>query len=201
MVVDRWSFPSRFPQGCSWCACRLDCDSGGWVLFRSWRDIHWCRSELAFGAWALRAVRGGGVLIRSVAVVALVVGAVVAVGAAGDSTTSAASTDSFVPLSPSRVLDTRGGVKVGNAAGTAAPYVLQVVGRGGVPASGVGAVALNVTVTRPRVPGFVTVFPCGSRPGASSLNFVDGQTIANAVIAKVSGSGEVCVFTCMQRRI
>ena len=36
VFVDRWSFPSRFPQGCSWCACRLGCDSGGLVLFRSW---------------------------------------------------------------------------------------------------------------------------------------------------------------------
>jgi hypothetical protein len=73
-----------------------------------------------------RAVRDGRVLARFVAVAALVIGAVVAVSASGDSTTSAASTESFVPLSPARVLDTRGGAKVGNAAGTGAPYVLQV---------------------------------------------------------------------------
>ena len=108
------------------------------------------------------------------------------------------STESFVPLSPARVLDTRGGAKVGNAAGTGAPYVLQVLGKGGVPSSGVGAVALNVTVTLTEDPtvggGYVTVFPCGTRPDASNLNFVGGQTIANSVIAPVSASGEVCFY-------
>jgi hypothetical protein len=104
----------------------------------------------------------------------------------------------FASLLPARVLDTRGGVKVGNAAGTAVPYVLQVLGKGGVPSSGVGAVALNVTVTLTEDPtvggGYVTVFPCGTRPDASNLNFVGGQTIANSVIAPVSASGEVCFF-------
>jgi hypothetical protein len=145
-----------------------------------------------------RAVRDGRVLIRFVAVAALVIGAVVAVSASGDSSTSAATTESFVPLTPARVLDTRGGAKVGNAAGTAAPYVLQVTGQGGVPASGVGAVALNVTVTLTEDPtiggGYVTVFPCGTRPDASNLNFVGGQTIPNSVIAPVSASGEVCFY-------
>ena len=111
---------------------------------------------------------------------------------------AAVSAESFVPLSPVRVLDTRGGAKVGNAAGTGAPYVLKVLGRGGVPASGVGAVALNVTVTQTEDPaiggGYVTVYPCGTRPDASNLNFVGGQTIPNSVIAPVSASGEVCFY-------
>ena len=104
----------------------------------------------------------------------------------------------FSSLSPARVLDTRGVSKVGNAAGTAAPFVLKVLGKGGVPASGVGAVALNVTVTLTEDPtiggGFVTVFPCGTRPDASNLNFVGGQTIPNSVIAPVSANGEVCFY-------
>jgi hypothetical protein len=55
----------------------------------------------------------------------------------------------------------------------------------------VGAVALNVTVTHTENPtigdGYVTVYPCGTRPDASNLNFVAGQTIPNSVIAPVSG--------------
>ena len=104
----------------------------------------------------------------------------------------------FTSLSPSRVLNTRDGAKVGNAAGTGAPYVLKVLGRGGVPATGVGAVALNVTVTQTENPtlggGYVTVYPCGTRPDASNLNFVAGETIANSVIAPVSAQGEVCFY-------
>ncbi len=102
----------------------------------------------------------------------------------------------FTSLTPSRLLDTRSAGTVGNAAGTGAPYVLKVVGLGGVPDAGVAAVALNVTVARTQSPavggGYVTVYPCGTRPEASNLNFVTGQTIANAVIAPVSASGEVC---------
>lgn len=102
----------------------------------------------------------------------------------------------LIGSSPSRVLNTRGGAKVGNAAGAGAPYVLNVLGQGGVPTLGVGAVALNVTVTQTEDPtiggGYVTVYPCGTRPDASNLNFVGGQTIPNSVIAPVSASGEVC---------
>ena len=105
----------------------------------------------------------------------------------------------FTSLTPARILNTRGGAKVGNVAGTGA-LLLQVTGQGGVPASGVGAVALNVTVTETEDPtiggGYVTVYPCGARPDASNLNFVAGQTIPNSVIAPVSAAGEVCFFVC-----
>ena len=145
-----------------------------------------------------RAVRECRALIRLAALAVLVIGAVVAVSAAADPMTSAASPESFVPLTPARVLDTRGGARVGNAAGTGAPYVLKVLGQGGVPSSGVGAVALNVTVTLTESPtiggGYVTVYPCGTRPDASNLNFVGGQTIPNSVIAPVSAAGEVCFY-------
>ncbi len=72
---------------------------------------------------------------------------------------------------------------------------LQVAGRGGVPPSGVGAVALNVTVTYPTAPGYMTVFAAGSaRPQTSNLNFVPGLTVPNRVIAKVGTGGQVSLF-------
>ena len=64
-----------------------------------------------------------------------------------------------------------------------------------MPASGVAAVALNVTVTGPSGPGYITVFPCGSLPNASNVNFEVDQTIPNAVIAPVSPSGQVCFYS------
>ena len=72
---------------------------------------------------------------------------------------------------------------------------VPLVGAGGVPASGVGAVSLNVTATEPAAGGFVTVFPCGARELVSSLNYSVGQTVANSVIAPVSASGSVCFFS------
>ena len=105
---------------------------------------------------------------------------------------------SFVSLTPARLLDTRGAARVGNAAGTGAPYVLNVAGKGGLPTTGIGAVVLNVTVTQTDNPtiggGYVTVYPCGTRPDASNLNFTAGQTIPNAVIAPVSPTGDVCFY-------
>jgi hypothetical protein len=101
-------------------------------------------------------------------------------------------------LTPARLLDTRSGPKVGSFDGSVGPVVLNVLGKGGLPGSGVGALALNVTVAEGENPvaggGFVTVYQCGTRPDASNLNFVGGQTIPNSVIAPVSASGDVCFY-------
>jgi alpha-tubulin suppressor-like RCC1 family protein/uncharacterized ParB-like nuclease family protein len=98
----------------------------------------------------------------------------------------------FTPVNPSRVLNTRGGNRVVNST-----TELQVTGVGSIPANGVGAVSLNVTVTTTSASdagGYVTVYPCGTLPDASNLNFVAGQTIPNAVITPVSASGKVCFY-------
>jgi hypothetical protein len=58
-------------------------------------------------------------------------------------------------------------------------------------------VSLNVTVVDGEAPnegGFVTVYPCGTRPDASNLNFRFGQTVPNAVITPVSAQGKVCFY-------
>jgi hypothetical protein len=109
----------------------------------------------------------------------------------------------FQSLVPARLLDTRPGTTTIDGAfagtgtiGAAAPLDLLVTGRGGVPASGVGSVVLNVTVTAPAVGGYITVWPTGdTRPNASNLNFATGQTIANLVVAKVGTGGRVSLFT------
>ena len=55
---------------------------------------------------------------------------------------------------------------------------------------------LNVTAIRPAEAGFLTVFDCeGDRPTASSVNFGAGEVVPNAVFAKLSSVGTVCVFS------
>jgi hypothetical protein len=102
----------------------------------------------------------------------------------------------FTSLASSRLLDTRAGVGAAKAVVAAGGTVhLQVAGRGGVPASGVGAVVLNVTVTAPGKPGFVTVHGDGTtRPGTSNLNFLAGQTVPNLVFAPVGANGRVALY-------
>jgi len=69
---------------------------------------------------------------------------------------------------------------------------VQVTGQGGVPDSGVSAVAVNVTVADPAAAGYVTVWPSGSPPPASSnLNFQAGQNIPNLVIVPVGADGKI----------
>jgi hypothetical protein len=93
---------------------------------------------------------------------------------------------------PERIVDTRNGLRP-----VAAGQVLEfeVTGRAGVPVDA-AAVALNVTAVDPSGSGYLTVFPCGQPvPNASNLNYQQGQTIPNMVIAKPGVDGKVCVFT------
>ncbi|MEN9506974.1 MAG: hypothetical protein RI958_2900 [Actinomycetota bacterium] len=104
-------------------------------------------------------------------------------------------------VGPARLFDTRpdgdGGLAAVQKIPVGGDYILKVkvTGRPGVPESGVGAVALNVTSTESTLPGFVTVFPCGTVPTASNVNFAAGQTVPNSVVAPVSASGEVCFYS------
>ncbi len=70
--------------------------------------------------------------------------------------------------------------------------VLHVTDRSDVPDDAIGA-ALNVTVTEPMAPGFLTVFPCGARPLASNVNYVAGQTVPNFVVTGLDVDGDVCI--------
>ena len=108
----------------------------------------------------------------------------------------------FGPLQPRRLLDTRsnepqGAVVIAKqpVGGLGRVLRVRVTGVVGVPNSGVGAVSLNVTAVNPVGVGFVTVYPCGAVPVVSSLNFVRGAVVPNAVIAPVSDSGEVCFYS------
>jgi hypothetical protein len=120
-----------------------------------------------------------------------------AVVSPGDTVTT--SLDQYMPISPARLLDSRPGSATvdsqfagGGVVGAGGVLELSVLGRGGVPASGVGAVVLNVTVTAPTAASFVTVWPTGeARPNASNLNMAAGQTVPNLVIAKVGAGGKV----------
>ena len=73
---------------------------------------------------------------------------------------------------------------------------MQVLGQGGVPASGVSAVVVNVTVADPRrVRG---TSRCGRRvqprQETSNLNFQAGQNIPNLVIVPVGADGKIQLF-------
>ena len=110
---------------------------------------------------------------------------------------AAATSGSFTQLDPVRLLDTRSGDKIGELDGSGTATQLQVTGTNGIPTSGITAIALNVTAVATEANdygGYVTVYPCGTPPDTSNLNFVSGQTIPNSVIAPVSTTGKVCFY-------
>lgn len=130
-------------------------------------------------------------------------------GAPGDPSTGSLPPTSGTPSSyssvlPARLMDTRPGHATVDGAfaetgmlGNGSTTELKVTGRGGVPLDAT-AITLNVTVTEASGPGFVTVYPCGSpQPLASSLNYVSGQTVPNAVVSKVGVGGSVCLYTLL----
>ncbi|MFK7919011.1 MAG: hypothetical protein AB8G14_13120 [Ilumatobacter sp.] len=103
---------------------------------------------------------------------------------------------SYVGVTPERVLDTRSGVGAPSGkVGAGGEIDLNVLAVGGLPATDVRAVVLNMTAAAPESRSFLTVWPSGTnRPTASSLNMSAGKNVANLVIAKVGTDGKVSIF-------
>ncbi|MHB1891293.1 MAG: beta strand repeat-containing protein, partial [Acidimicrobiales bacterium] len=106
-------------------------------------------------------------------------------------------------LTPIRICDTRSG-NPSNLSGNNAqcngktlsansPLSVQVTGNGGVPSTGVTAVALNLTAVGYTTGGYITAYPAGqTAPTASNVNFAPGQgAVPNRVIVPVSSSGAI----------
>ncbi len=107
--------------------------------------------------------------------------------------------DGFTSVTPARVLDSRPGP--GNVGGFSTPWGaglsrdLVVGGVGGVPADA-DAVVLNVTVTNTTAGSYLAIWPQGAaRPTVSSLNWVTGETIPNAVTVKLNAAnGKISLY-------
>ena len=99
----------------------------------------------------------------------------------------------FAPVVPARLLDTRSAAaKVAPGATVAVP----VLGRGGLPATGVTAATLNVTALDADAAGYLTAFPCGTDPPlASTVNYDAGAIVPNATTVALGVAGSVCVFS------
>ena len=95
-------------------------------------------------------------------------------------------------LLPARILDTR---LTAGTLGAGSSVNVQVLGQGGVPASGVSAVMLNVTVTDTTAPSFLIVWPAGlPQPLASNLNWTAGKTVPNLVEVAVGAGGQISIY-------
>jgi hypothetical protein len=100
----------------------------------------------------------------------------------------------FYTLTPCRILDTRdpAGPWGGPALAAGATRVFTIANRCSVPLAA-KSVSVNVTVTQPTAPGHLILFPGGTPPGVSTINFRAGQTRANNAIVPLSASGTLSV--------
>jgi hypothetical protein len=102
----------------------------------------------------------------------------------------------YYPVAPCRLLDTRNSEATygGPALAGGAIRVFPLFNRCGIPSSAT-SVAVNLTVTQPSNPGFLTLYPGGQpRPLASFINYAPGQTRANNAILTLNPAGELAVF-------
>ena len=93
----------------------------------------------------------------------------------------------YVPLTPTRVLDTRNGT--GGLGGPFTNHVARTFTVGGVPAGAI-AVTGNLTVTGQTSSGYLFIGPVATNnPTSSTLNFPVGDDRANAVTVALGGGG------------
>ncbi|MBP9114483.1 MAG: hypothetical protein KBF88_16830 [Polyangiaceae bacterium] len=103
----------------------------------------------------------------------------------------ASGTLRYTPSDPVRLYDSRSVGKVGGG-----PFELTT----GLATGDVAS--LNVTVTQPDGPGFLTAYPCGGAiPNASNLNFAAGQTVPNSVNVRVGTASRVCFFSSVSTHL
>jgi outer membrane protein assembly factor BamB len=96
----------------------------------------------------------------------------------------------LMPMTPTRILDTRGG---DGPIGPSGSRSLQVTGAV-VPATA-RAVVLNITVTNTSAASYLTAWPDQSpRPLASDLNWTAGQTIPSLAVVELSSAGELDLY-------
>jgi len=104
----------------------------------------------------------------------------------------------FVGITPCRLVDTRGNGFTGQygppSLPQGAPRNFVLAGQCGI-SGAAQAVSLNVTVTNTQGPGFILIYPQGSaQPTVSTLNYVAGQTVANAAVVPLGAGGGVTVI-------
>ncbi len=137
--------------------------------------------------------------MAAVGVVALLGAGAGIVGARSTSPqfTVAPAPNSYVPVTPFRILDTRNGTGLSGTFSNHVARTLQVtgvvVGGGAVP-SNATAITGNLTVTAQTSGGYLYAGPVAmNNPTSSTLNFPVGDDRANAVIVGLGAGGTIAI--------
>lgn len=98
----------------------------------------------------------------------------------------------YVPLTPTRLVDTR---TTFQSLGAGQRVDLAVLGRAGVPSTGVGAVVVNLTAVGATRDTHLRAWPAGAvMPPTSVLNTATGRTQASLATVAVGGEGKISLY-------
>ena len=100
---------------------------------------------------------------------------------------------SLRPVTPFRFADSRISQRMTRLAG-GVPKQIGVAGESGLP-SDITAISANFTIAEPAGSSYLTIYNCGAVPEASTVNFGDGETMANAGVFPLSSTGDICVVS------
>ena len=108
----------------------------------------------------------------------------------------------FVSVPYFRLFDT---TVTGTPFGGGETRAYTILGSGSIPASGVGAVVIDVsawTATAPSTnPTMITVFPCGQARPSAPVVTADASNVprSNTVVVAPGSSGQICILTALGR--
>jgi surface antigen len=171
-----------------------DATAGGWLTTYASGATRPAAPQVRYEAaragtglvWA-RIGSGGAVSIHSSAQTHVMVDVVGWLRSGGDQ----------VALKPTRVLDSQSGLgfPVGRVAAGQAPIV-PVLGRAGVPSSGVKAVTVTLTAVSPTAGGYLTAYPSGSpETPYATAKYAASTTVVNTIVVPVGADGAIRVKT------
>ena len=120
----------------------------------------------------------------------------VASATTGSTAAAAAAPGAYVPLAPTRLVDTRYGTGTPAAripgGGT---LIVQAAGKAGIPGTGVAALVATVNVLNAAAAGRLIVWAAGTtRPNMSSVNFVPRTAATSMVASQLSSSGAMAIW-------
>ena len=72
--------------------------------------------------------------------------------------------------------------------------MVPVTGLGGVPATGVSAVVVNITVVSPSTDTYLAAYPGTTLPEVSNINAGPGQIRTNLATVTISSSGQITLY-------
>lgn len=105
------------------------------------------------------------------------------------------TTGHLVPVTPTRVLDTRTGLGTAQVRVPAGGSIdLPVAGAGIVPATGASAVVLSLSAATPSAGGWLTAYPTGAaRPVTAHLRFDPAVSMSGMVVSRLGTGGKVTI--------